>query len=118
MVQEKQRAMSRKLKGTAAAPGIAIAPLVHFHSDLDFIPTWQVDEADIPSEKSRLDEAINAVSRSILFLSHELSSTLSDQDRRIYDAQQSLLHDQTFKNDLLGEIAVASETGSRSPLPG
>ena len=96
--------MSRKLKGTAAAPGIAIAPLVHFHSDLDFIPTWQVDEADIPSEKSRLDEAINAVSRSILFLSHELSSTLSDQDRRIYDAQQSLLHDQTFKNDLLGEI--------------
>lgn len=96
--------MSRKLKGTAAAPGIAIAPLVHFHSDLDFIPTWQVDDADIPSEKSRLDEAINAVSRSILFLSHELSSTLSDQDRRIYDAQQSLLHDQTFKNDLLGEI--------------
>ena len=96
--------MSRKLKGTAAAPGIVIAPLVHFHSDLDFIPTWQVDSKDIPSEKARLDEAIAAVSRSIMLLSDELSSTLSDHDRRIYDAQQALLHDQTFQRDLLREI--------------
>jgi phosphotransferase system enzyme I (PtsI) len=96
--------MARKLKGTAAAPGIVIAPLVHFHSDLDFIPTWEVAEKDIPMERERLDEAIASVSRSLLFLSHELSGTLSDHDRRIYDAQQSLLHDRTFKDDLLREI--------------
>lgn len=93
--------MSRKLKGVAAAPGIAIAPIVHFHSDLDFIPTRQIAPEQVPAELRRLDEAITAASRSILFLRHELAATLSDHDARIYDAELALLHDETFKSDLV-----------------
>jgi len=96
--------MSKKLKGVAAAPGIAIAPIVQFHSDLDFIPTYKVAAGDVPQEIARLDGAINVASKTILYVRHELSKDISDHDARIYDAQLALLHDQTFKHDLKAMI--------------
>ena len=50
--------MARKLKGIAAAPGIAIARVVHFHTTLDRIPTWRVEDDRIDAEKARLAGAI------------------------------------------------------------
>jgi phosphoenolpyruvate-protein phosphotransferase len=97
----------RELKGITAAPGLAMAPIVHFHTDLDFIPARQIAATEVPGEVARLEEAIQAGSRSILFLQHELSATLSAHDAKIYDAQLALLHDATFKADLVHEI----ETG-------
>ncbi len=99
--------MSRKLKGIVAAPGIAIAPLVRFHTDLDFIPVRQLTADQTAGEIERLDEAVTTASRSILALRHELSKSLSVQDTKIYDAQLALLHDPTFKADMVREI----ETG-------
>lgn len=96
--------MAQKLKGVAAAPGIVIAPLVHFHGALDFLPTWTIREDELVGEKQRLEDAIKAASRSILYLRHELSSSLSDQDTKIYDAQLALLHDQTLKEEILKQI--------------
>lgn len=98
--------MSRKLKGIPAAPGIAIAPIVHFHTDLDFIPTREIGERDVEGEMRRLGEAITTASRSILFLRHEMASTLSDRDTQIYDVQVNLLHDKTFKADLEREVST------------
>jgi phosphotransferase system enzyme I (PtsI) len=97
--------MSRRIKGTAAAPGIAIARIVQFHGDLEFIPTRALpDDASLAAEIARLEGAIGRASRAILFLRHELSATLSDRDTRIYDAQLALLHDATFKQDLLRAV--------------
>jgi phosphotransferase system enzyme I (PtsI) len=96
--------MSRKLKGVAAAPGIAIAPLVHFHSTLDYIPTWKVSSGAVPGEIQRLDEAIAETARLILRLRQELSGALSGKDVQIYDAQFAILHDPTFRRDLVREI--------------
>ena len=96
--------MTRVLKGIAAAPGIAIAPMVHFHSDLDFISTRKISPDEIPDEIQRLEDAVMATSRAILFLRHELSATLSDHDAKIYDVQLALLHDETFKADLVRGI--------------
>ncbi len=98
--------MSRKLKGTAAAPGIAIAPLVHFHSTLDYIPTWRVLPEDVAGETRRLDEAIAEAARVILRLRQDLATTLSVQEVRIYDAQFAILHDPTFRKDLVREIEL------------
>ena len=42
--------MGRKLKGIAAAPGIAIAPVVHFHTTLDQIPTRKVADDELDAE--------------------------------------------------------------------
>jgi phosphoenolpyruvate-protein phosphotransferase (PTS system enzyme I) len=98
--------MSRKLKGIAAAPGIAIAPLVHFHSTLDYIPTWKVLPEEVPAEVRRLDEAIAEAARVILRLRHELQGALSGQEVRIYDAQFAILHDPTFRTDLVREIEL------------
>ena len=92
--------MTRVLKGIAAAPGIAIAPMVHFHSDLDFISTRKFSPDETPDEIQRLEDAVMATSRAILFLRNELSATLSDHDAKIYDVQLALLHDETFKADL------------------
>ena len=96
--------MSRRLKGVPAAPGIAIAPLVHFHLDLDFIPTRAIAADEVDDEVGRLEEAIASAAQGITLLRHQMAKDLSVQDTRIYDAQLSLLHDPTFKKDLLGEI--------------
>lgn len=96
--------MSTKLKGVAAAPGIAIAPLVHFHGDLDFIPTRSISPSAVEAEKARLEVAITGASKSIQFLRHELSSSLSAHDTQIYDAQLALLHDQTLKDDMFRQV--------------
>lgn len=96
--------MSKKLRGLAAAPGIAIAQIVHFHSDLDFIPTYKISEKQVPREVARLEDAIATASKSILHLRHELSSALSHHDAKIYDAQLAVLHDQNFKRDMVQMI--------------
>ncbi len=96
--------MSLKLKGIAAAPGIAIAPVVHFHADLDHIPSRVIGKEEVASEVERLEQAMTATSKSILFLRHEMARTLSDHDTKIYDVQVNLLHDQTFKADLVGTV--------------
>ena len=96
--------MSRNLKGVAAAPGIAIAPIVHFHSDLDFIPIYKIEPGEVGEEIARLEEGITTASKSILYLRHELASDLSDHDVKIYDAQLALLHDRTLRDDMVRMI--------------
>ncbi|MBL8752305.1 MAG: phosphoenolpyruvate--protein phosphotransferase [Planctomycetes bacterium] len=96
--------MARKLKGIAAARGVAIAPIVHFHAALDHIPTWKVAEADVGGEKARLSGAIAGVTTSLLDLQRELAGSLGNQDVRIYDAQVAILHDPTFRRDVEAEI--------------
>lgn len=98
--------MSRKLKGISAAPGIAVAPIVHFHTDLDFIPAREIREEEIEEELRRLDEAMTTTSRAILFLRHELADSLSDHDSKIFDVQVNLLHDKTFRTDLVREVTT------------
>ncbi len=96
--------MSRRLKGIAAARGVAIAPIVHFHATLDHIPTWKVADADLDGERARLSGAIAGVATNLLDLQRELASSLEKHDVRIYDAQLAILHDQTFRRDVEGEI--------------
>jgi len=96
--------MSRRLKGIAAARGVAIAPIVHFHATLDHIPTWKVADADLDGERARLSGAIAGVTTNLLDLQRELASSLEKHDVRIYDAQLAILHDQTFRRDVETEI--------------
>jgi len=105
--------MSRKLKGIAAAPGIAVAPLVHFHTDLEYIPMWEVRPDRLDAERDRFGVAIQAVSAKILALRQEMASTLSNHDAKIYDAQLAILHDKTFVADVQSTIGegVNAEVG-------
>jgi phosphotransferase system enzyme I (PtsI) len=96
--------MARKLKGIAAARGVAIAPIVHFHTTLDHIPTWKVVDAAVDGEKARLVGAIRAVATNLMALQQELSGALAKQDVRIYDAQLAIVHDPTFHRDVEAEI--------------
>lgn len=98
--------MARRLKGIAAARGVAIAPIVHFHATLDHIPTWKVGDDALDGERLRLSAAIAAVTTSLLGLQRDLAGSLGKQDVRIYDAQLSILHDQTFRRDVEVEIAT------------
>ena len=96
--------MARKLKGIAAAPGIAIAPVVHFHTTLDQIPTWRVADDGVDAEVGRLSGAIQAVTGSLQGLQKELAGALGKHDVRIYDAQLAILHDKTFRKDVEDEV--------------
>jgi len=97
--------MARRLKGIAAAPGVAIAPIVHFHATLDHIPTWKVTPDAVDAEKSRFQAAIAEVTANLLSIQKELAGAIAKHDVRIYDAQLSILHDQTFRRDVEGEVA-------------
>lgn len=96
--------MARKLKGIAAAPGVAIAPVVHFHPTLDHIPTWSVRPEDLEGERRRFQEAVAEVTASLQTIQRELAGAIDSQDARIYDAQLAILHDQTFQADVEKEI--------------
>jgi len=96
--------MVRNFKGIAAAPGIAIAPIVQFHSTLDQIPTWKVEPDQFEVEKQRLTVAISAVTENLLALQRELASALESHDARIFDAQLAIVHDPTFRRDVEAEI--------------
>ena len=96
--------MARKLKGIAAAPGIAIAQVVHFHTTLDHIPMWKVADDRVDTEKKRLVGAIETVTKGLLDLQSELAGAIGKHDVRIYDAQLAILHDKTFLNDVATEI--------------
>lgn len=107
--------MAQRLKGVSAANGIAIAPLVHFHADLDFIPVRTLEPAEVVGEVARLTDAIGEASKAILGLRKRLAADISDHDARIYDAQLSILHDPAFTAELSraveqnlcnGEVAV------------
>ncbi|MCR9245354.1 MAG: phosphoenolpyruvate--protein phosphotransferase [bacterium] len=96
--------MVRKLKGIAAAPGVAIAPIVQFHGTLDHIPTYTVRPERFEHEKQRLSAAISAVTESLLALQKELSAAIEHHDARIFDAQLAIVHDPTFRQDVEIEI--------------
>lgn len=96
--------MVRKLKGIAAAPGVAIAPIVQFHSTLDQIPTYKVAPERFDAEKQRLSTAIAAVTESLLGLQKELAAAIEHHDARIFDAQLAIVHDPTFRQDVETEI--------------
>jgi phosphoenolpyruvate-protein phosphotransferase (PTS system enzyme I) len=96
--------MVRRLKGIAAARGVAIAPIVHFHTTLDHIPTWKVGDGDVAREKERFSGAIEAVTASVTALQQELAGALAKHDVRIYDAQLAILHDPTFRRDVAAEV--------------
>lgn len=96
--------MTRKLKGIAAAPGVAIAPVVHFHTSLEYIPTYKVPPEAVEAEKRRLSRAVTEVAEGLEALQKELAGQLGKQDVRIYDAQLAILHDPTFRRDVESEI--------------
>ena len=96
--------MTRRLKGIAAAPGIAIAPVVHFHTTLDQIPMWKVDDDRVEAEKARLLGAVSSVTENLSSIQQELAGAIGKQDVRIYDAQLAILHDDTFLKEIEEEI--------------
>lgn len=96
--------MARKLKGIAAAPGVAIAPIVHFHAALDHIPTWRVAPDGVAVERVRFRGAIADVAAGLMALQKELDGAIGKHDVRIYDAQLAILHDQTFQKDVEDEV--------------
>jgi phosphoenolpyruvate-protein phosphotransferase (PTS system enzyme I) len=96
--------MARKLKGIAAARGVAIAPIVHFHTTLDHIPTWKVTAEGVALEKARLSGAVAGVTANLMELQRELAGSLGKHDVRIYDAQLAILHDATFRGDVEAEV--------------
>lgn len=98
--------MTRKLKGIAAAPGVAIAPVVHFHTTLDHIPVYKVEAGAVVAEQQRFSEAVATVTANLMALQKELSGQIAHQEVRIYDAQLAIVHDPTFRRDVEGEIAA------------
>jgi phosphotransferase system enzyme I (PtsI) len=97
--------MVREFKGLAVAPGIAIAPIIHYRSGLDFIPTRTIKAADAAGEQRRFGDAVERAVATVLRLRDEIAARLSVSDAAIYDAQVAILRDPGLRKEVDESIA-------------
>jgi phosphotransferase system enzyme I (PtsI) len=96
--------MSRELKGVSVAPGIAIAPVVHFRAGLDFVPTRSVLTADLPREEARYQEAVKTAIARVTRLRDEIAVRLSPKDAAIFEAHIAILKDPGLHEEVLALV--------------
>jgi phosphotransferase system enzyme I (PtsI) len=85
--------MAREIKANTAAPGIAIARILHMRNFGEFIPTAPVSELGIEAECARFQKAVEKAQRSLELLMEKLRGQIAEADTDIYHAQLSILQD-------------------------
>lgn len=79
------------LQGIPACPGVAIAPIVLYHSDILTIQQYHVDDVD--TEWQRLQNALQVALREVQTLLSHTSTQIGDAEAAIFDAHMLFLED-------------------------
>jgi phosphoenolpyruvate-protein phosphotransferase/dihydroxyacetone kinase phosphotransfer subunit len=79
------------LRGIPACPGVAIAPIVLYHSDTLTIQQYHVDDVD--TEWQRLQNALQVALREVQTLLSHTSTQIGDAEAAIFDAHMLFLED-------------------------
>ncbi len=85
--------MSKEIKAVSAAPGIAIAPIVHVRMAGEFVPTARLPEDRIEAECERFLKAVDRAEQGIRSLIASLSDQLDPRESGIFEAHLSLMRD-------------------------
>lgn len=92
------------IQGIAASPGIAHGrAFVVVQNELE-LPLYQVDPAQRDGEVARFEQALLATRQQIIKVQQEISSKLSEDEARIFDAHLLVLEDQALISETLREL--------------
>ncbi|MGF1452104.1 MAG: phosphoenolpyruvate--protein phosphotransferase [Opitutales bacterium] len=96
------------IEGVAASPGVAHGPaFVILQSKLE-IPVFQVDDARVPAEIERFEQALLESRKQLSQLRDEVAEQLGENEAHIFDAHIMVLEDKALIDSTIQEIR---ETG-------
>ncbi|MDR9894840.1 phosphoenolpyruvate--protein phosphotransferase [Aetokthonos hydrillicola Thurmond2011] len=79
------------LRGIPASPGVAIAPIVHYHAPTVAVQEYHVENPE--EELQRLQNALEAAQQEIQTLLSQASTQIGDAEAAIFDAHMLFLED-------------------------
>ncbi len=85
--------MSTELKAVAAAPGIAIAPVIHMRTAGEFVPTERLAPDRVDEECDRFLKAVERAEEALRALMAGFSKQLAKKEEGIFAAHLALLKD-------------------------
>jgi phosphotransferase system enzyme I (PtsI) len=103
---EETLAQSRKIHGTAVAPGLAMAPVHVIRAAPSVIPTWSLRGEEVEGELKRLDDAITSVSTTLDEQRKKLlASGTSKQEAEIFSVHRMILQDPSARKKVERRVA-------------
>ncbi|PIE24179.1 MAG: phosphoenolpyruvate--protein phosphotransferase [Planctomycetota bacterium] len=96
--------MAHEIKANTAAPGIAIAKILHMRNYGEFIPSGLIAEGRIEAECLRFDAAVVQAAKALELLMEKLRGQIAEADTDIYHAQLAILQDPGLRDDVASFI--------------
>jgi phosphotransferase system enzyme I (PtsI) len=88
---------NRVLRGVGVAPGIVVGAAHVIQWDFPEILRGQIERSEVAVELARLEEALDAVRRSLVDLRERTRQRAGEEDAKIFDAQIMMLLDPEFR---------------------
>lgn len=95
-----------RYKGTAASPGVAIAPLVIYRRDEVTISKRRIKAEDVPNEIARLEQALIHTRQQLQQIRAQLSDSLGEKDASIFDAHLLVVEDVALLESVKAQLST------------
>ncbi len=86
-------AQARSIKGTAVAPGLAMAKVHVVRAAPQVVPTWSLREEEVEAELERLDRAMQEVSAALEERRNAVARSAGEQEAEIFVVHRMILQD-------------------------
>lgn len=93
-----------RLKGIAAASGIAIGPAYRIGKEEFVIPKLPIREEDIPVQIQLFEEALIKTRREIIELQKKINSEMGQDEAQIFDAHLLVLEDRMLIEEVISRL--------------
>ncbi|MCU0652491.1 MAG: phosphoenolpyruvate--protein phosphotransferase, partial [Candidatus Omnitrophica bacterium] len=93
-----------KLKGIAAAAGIAIGPAFKVGKEDFTVPKDPINESDIPLQIQLFEEALIKTRREIIDLQKRISVEMGQEEAQIFDAHLLVLEDRMLIEEVISRL--------------
>jgi phosphotransferase system enzyme I (PtsI) len=94
----------RIFHGIAVSPGIAMGHAIILHTEDFIVPRITIDEADIPREITRFEDALTLTRSDIIKLRKKISEDMGHEHSEIFSAHLLILEDRTLIEDVIAAV--------------
>lgn len=95
-----------RYKGTAASPGVAIAPLVIYRRDEVTVSRRKIKPEDVPNEIARLEHALIQTRQQLQAIRSQLADSLGEKDASIFDAHLLVVEDVALLESVKAQLST------------
>ena len=93
-----------KLQGAGVSPGIAHGVIHVIRDDLDDVPRYPIEAAQIPDEIGRFEAALIQTRMQILEMQQRIAESIGAKDAGIFDAHLLVVEDRTLIDEVLRKL--------------